>query len=95
VVDLGCSGAVFVKRSLFMAGVLVPLPSLVRGFLCFGCLEEYISGLGGIAYLLSILTLVNPFIGPNPWPVIRRKRIKTLLPHAMRLSGIDAWVVVC
>ena len=45
--------------------------------------------------MLSILTLVNPFIGPNPWPGIRRKRIKTLLPKAMELSGVDAWVVVC
>ena len=45
--------------------------------------------------MLSILTLVNPFTEPNPWPVIRRKRIKTLLPRAMQLSGVDAWCVVC
>lgn len=44
---------------------------------------------------MSVLTLVNPFTEPNPWPVIRRKRIKTLLPRAMQLSGVDAWVVVC
>jgi Xaa-Pro aminopeptidase len=31
----------------------------------------------------------------NPWPQIRRKRIKTLLPEAMRLTDIDAWLIIC
>jgi Xaa-Pro aminopeptidase len=31
----------------------------------------------------------------NPWPEIRRARIQKLLPEAMRLSGIDAWLVAC
>ena len=30
--------------------------------------------------------------GPNPWPAIRHERIRTLLPAAMRETGIDAWV---
>jgi len=32
------------------------------------------------------------FSGPNPWPAIRQERIRTLLPAAMRETGIDAWV---
>jgi Xaa-Pro aminopeptidase len=44
---------------------------------------------------MNKLTTVNPFSGPSPWPDIRRKRIKTLLPEAMRLAGVDAWVIIC
>jgi|GEM_PF-94683 len=32
------------------------------------------------------------FSGPNPWPAIRQERIRTLLPAAMRETGVDAWV---
>ena len=31
----------------------------------------------------------------NPWPEIRRKRIKTLLPQAMQLAEVDSWLIVC
>ncbi len=31
----------------------------------------------------------------NPWPKMRKERIAQLLPQAMRLSGVDAWVVIC
>ncbi len=31
----------------------------------------------------------------SPWPEIRQARIRKLLPEAMKLSGIDAWVVIC
>ena len=31
----------------------------------------------------------------NPWPSIRRERIQTLLPKAMALAGVDAWIVIC
>lgn len=31
----------------------------------------------------------------SPWPQIRKQRISTLLPRAMRLAGISAWVVIC
>lgn len=34
------------------------------------------------------------FAGPNPWPAIRRERIRTLLPQAMRAADADAWVVL-
>jgi Xaa-Pro dipeptidase len=36
-----------------------------------------------------------PFSGPSPWPEIRKERIRTLLPAAMRRAGVDAWLVVC
>ncbi len=32
---------------------------------------------------------------PNPWPGIRRERIRRLLPQAMHLAGVDAWLVAC
>ena len=35
------------------------------------------------------------FTGPNPWPEIRKKRIDTLLPPAMKLAGVDAWLILC
>ncbi len=42
------------------------------------------------------IELHNPFRSqPNPWPEIRKRRIQTLLPQAMQLSGIDCWLVVC
>jgi Xaa-Pro aminopeptidase len=37
----------------------------------------------------------SPFAGPSPWPEIRRERIRTLLPAAMKRAGVDAWLVVC
>ena len=37
---------------------------------------------------------VSPFTG-DPWPEIRRQRIGTLLPSAMRDNDLDAWIVVC
>jgi len=32
---------------------------------------------------------------PNPWPEIRKARIKKLLPTAMKLAGVDAWLIAC
>ncbi|MDZ4701593.1 MAG: M24 family metallopeptidase [Rhodothermales bacterium] len=36
----------------------------------------------------------RPFTG-DPWPEIRRERIRALLPEAMDRTGVDAWIVVC
>ncbi|MBA2564101.1 MAG: aminopeptidase P family protein, partial [Gemmatimonadetes bacterium] len=30
----------------------------------------------------------------NPWPEIRRRRIRELLPAAMERAGVDAWLLV-
>lgn len=32
---------------------------------------------------------------PNPWPEIRKARIEKLLPTAMQLAEVDAWLVAC
>ncbi|MCM4159810.1 aminopeptidase P family protein [Antarcticibacterium flavum] len=31
----------------------------------------------------------------NLWPEIRKKRIKELLPDALKEAGVDAWMIVC
>jgi Xaa-Pro aminopeptidase len=33
--------------------------------------------------------------GPNPWLEIRKERINTLLPQAMEVAEVDAWLVIC
>ncbi len=35
------------------------------------------------------------FSGPSPWPEIRKKRIATLLPSALKEAKVDAWLVIC
>jgi Xaa-Pro dipeptidase len=56
-----------------------------------------------IVYALSFLigcaqqhveTLPFP-MDENPWPEIRKERIRTLLPEAMQRAGVDSWIVVC
>ncbi len=38
---------------------------------------------------------INIDWGENPWPEIRKERIKQLLPAAMETTGLDAWLVIC
>lgn len=33
--------------------------------------------------------------GDNPWPEIRKKRINTLLPNALKEAEVNAWMVIC
>lgn len=33
--------------------------------------------------------------GSNPWPEIRKERLKSLLPEAMKTVGVDAWLIIC
>ena len=33
--------------------------------------------------------------GADPWPEIRKERIQTLLPEAMRAADVDAWITIC
>lgn len=42
-------------------------------------------------------TKINPeqFWGENPWPELRKKRINTLLPEALKVSNVDCWLVIC
>ena len=41
--------------------------------------------------------LVNPeeIWGDNPWPDIRKQRINTLLPEALKTAAVDCWLVIC
>jgi Xaa-Pro aminopeptidase len=40
---------------------------------------------------------VNPeeIWGDNPWPEIRKQRINTLLPEALKTAAVDCWLVIC
>lgn len=40
---------------------------------------------------------VNPeeIWGENPWPDIRKQRINTLLPEALKTAAVDCWLVIC
>lgn len=33
--------------------------------------------------------------GDDPWPAVRRERLRALLPVAMQRAGVDAWLVIC
>lgn len=45
----------------------------------------------------TVTTTINPadIWGENPWPDIRKKRINTLLPEALKAAAVDCWLVVC
>ncbi len=40
---------------------------------------------------------INPsdIWGENPWPDIRKQRIKTLLPQALKTANVDCWLIIC
>jgi len=33
--------------------------------------------------------------GENPWPEIRKQRIRELLPEALKAANVDGWLVIC
>jgi Xaa-Pro aminopeptidase len=35
------------------------------------------------------------FTAPSPWPDIRKERLQTILPAAMKIANVDAWLVIC
>ena len=37
----------------------------------------------------------QPFAGFSPWDDIRAERIRTLLPEAMKMAGVNAWAILC
>jgi Xaa-Pro aminopeptidase len=51
--------------------------------------------IGVFLILLLPLFVSAQFSDPSPWPEIRKKRIATLLPSAMKAAKVDAWLVVC
>lgn len=40
---------------------------------------------------------INPseIWGENPWPDIRKQRITTLLPQALKTANVDCWLIIC
>lgn len=38
---------------------------------------------------------IDEYWGENPWPEIRKKRINTLLPNALKEANVDCWLVIC
>ncbi len=39
---------------------------------------------------------VKPFpMEKSPWPKIRKERIEKLLPLAMKIAGVDCWLLIC
>ena len=64
-----------------MQRVILVVSVIILIFGLFGCAKE---------------ELAKPFpTENNPWPRIRRERIKTLLPDAMRRAGADLWLTIC
>lgn len=53
-------------------------------FLVYGCTAD--------ALVAQLTTL--PFGDRDPWPEIRKQRIRQLLPDAMRRAGADAWLII-
>ncbi len=45
----------------------------------------------------NITSEIDPEVywGENPWPEIRKKRINTLLPDALKEANVDCWLVIC
>jgi Xaa-Pro aminopeptidase len=47
--------------------------------------------------VLSLL-IISPYssaLSEHPWEKIRKERINTLLPKAMKAANVDAWLVIC
>ena len=63
----------------------------------FACLFLIIPILACLPQNQELLTSEMTTIdwGENPWPEIRKERIKQLLPAAMETTELDAWLVIC
>ncbi|UAM96721.1 M24 family metallopeptidase [Polaribacter litorisediminis] len=43
----------------------------------------------------EVKIIPDTYWGENPWPEIRKKRMNTLLPKALKSANVDAWLVIC
>ncbi|ARV08899.1 peptidase M24 [Winogradskyella sp. PC-19] len=66
-----------------------PLLLLIT-ILIIGCTDSKISSNSEVAE-------INPetYWGESPWPEIRKERINTLLPNALKNANVDAWLTIC
>lgn len=62
------------------------LLSILTALLIFSCSPS-----------VEVTETIDPeaYWGENPWPEIRKKRIRELLPNAMTAAGVDCWLVIC
>ncbi len=52
----------------------------------------------GLAFISNLVTpnvVKADYFSESPWPEIRKKRISTLLPQALKAAQVDAWLVIC
>lgn len=52
----------------------------------------------GLAFISNLVTpnvAKADYFSESPWPEIRKKRISTLLPQALKAAQVDAWLVIC
>ena len=62
---------------------------LLALFVLIGCVENDTKTISE--------AMINPetYWGESPWPEIRKERINTLLPNALKNANLDAWLVIC
>ena len=62
---------------------------LLTLFLLCACAENATSDIA--------TSTINPetYWGESPWPEIRKERINTLLPNALKAAKVDCWFVIC
>lgn len=62
---------------------------LLALFTFYGCVETETKDIAS--------NTINPeaYWGDSPWPDIRKERINTLLPNALKNANVDAWLTIC
>lgn len=57
---------------------------------------DFLKKLRSLKFGKEFLSMDTNFLQQqNPWPELRKKRIKKLLPLAMQLAKVDVWVILC
>lgn len=44
---------------------------------------------------LCVISSLFHYANTSPWPSIRKERITSLLPEALKAAAVDAWIVIC
>ncbi|RHW77891.1 Xaa-Pro peptidase family protein [Colwellia sp. RSH04] len=56
---------------------------------------KIVTVLSGIIFMALSFTLNASVERNNPWPDIRKQRIDQLLPNALKVANVDAWLTIC